>query len=276
MCESPKISHDCLRKFATFIQFHTVSPWPWPSLGRSQVEAIHFQRRFLRARGCWGGRHGGRGGRSQGGQAVGCHSPAHGLPAAVYHIVSTGITHASNNSASKRNVIFLIVFSSNIGARSIGFWIIFALAGLNLQARTLGSPPLPVRTQPPEMLRTVRPAPRSCEASRLDQTPCWSCTWKRPSGNKNKTGTDLQAVPTCANMCQPCKAGKLSIIIELSIPRHCMSFPRSRAPVKYAGARRTKGTTVPYSSYLPQLERHTTAYHLLFQALQEVARVQLG
>ena len=205
MCESPKISHDCLRKFATFIQFHTVSPWPWPSLGRSQVEAIHFQRRFLRARGCWGGRHGGRGGRggrSQGGQAVGCHSPAHGLPAAVYHIVSTGITHASNNSASKRNVIFLIVFPSNIGARSIGFGIIFALAGLNLQARTLGSPPLPVRTQPPEMLRTARPAPRSCEASRLDQIPCWSCRWKRPSGNKHKTGTDLQAVPTCANMCQ--------------------------------------------------------------------------
>ena len=51
-----------------------------------------------------------------------------------------------------------------------------------------------------------------------------------------------------------------------------MSFPRSRAPVKYAGARRTKGTTVPYSSYLPQLERTGKAYNGLSLAVPSVAR----
>ena len=140
----------------------------------------------------------------------------------------------------------------------MGSWLIFALAGLNLQARTLGGPPLPVRTQPQEMLRTARPAPRSCEASQLDQTCVdhvdGSGLLERKQ-NKPRTCKLCQHVPTL--QCKPCKARKLSILTfpYLSIPRHCMSCPRSRAPVKYAGARRTKGTTVPYSSYLPQLER---------------------
>ena len=93
----------------------------------------------------------------------------------------------------------------------MGSWLIFALAGLNLQARTLGGPPLPVRTQPQEMLRTARRAPRSCEASQLDQTRVdhvdGSGLLER-NKNKSRTCKLCQHAPTL--QCKPCKALSIS------------------------------------------------------------------
>lgn len=120
------------------------------------------------------------------------------------------------------------------------YWLVQSACGLHLRTGSFeaGTPvgtwpwsihpsirTLPARRQPLERSMTERLALRSCEA------------WE---------GSKIWVhILDGANNRVPYRYLK---------SRHCMSFPRSRAPLKYAGARRTKGTTVPYSSYLDQVK----------------------